>query len=336
MLAADTKNVCLQAPTSENHHIMCGPEYGLENAGKIAITRRALYRGEAAGRDFRNHLRSHMTHLNFKLCLADPDVQMRPAIKSNGNDFYEHALLCADDALVVSENAESILRNEIGKCFELKEQSIGHPKAHLGGSVRKVSLEGRVEAWAFSSSQHVRAAIKNVEDCLRQMGQKLPSRAETPIQCDYRPELDVSPELGARDAACFQTLIGVLRWMVELGRVGTRLETPMMSSHAVLSREGHLEQAHHMFSCLKKCHNTELAFDLSEPEIEGSMFERRDWASSEFRHVLEEGRELPPSMPQLRRVGFVTRFIVHANVLLHSGSRRNRIVPNQVCLDLSL
>ena len=62
-----------------------------------------------------------MTHLNFKLCLADPDVQMRLAIKSDGNEYYEYILLYADAALVVSENVESILRNEIGKYFELKE-----------------------------------------------------------------------------------------------------------------------------------------------------------------------------------------------------------------------
>ena len=40
---------------------------------------------------------------------ADPDMWMRPAIKSNGNTYYEYILLYVDDALVVSENAESIL-----------------------------------------------------------------------------------------------------------------------------------------------------------------------------------------------------------------------------------
>ena len=43
---------------------------------------------------------------------------MRPAIKSDGNEEYEYVLLYTDDALVVSENAESILRDELGKHFE--------------------------------------------------------------------------------------------------------------------------------------------------------------------------------------------------------------------------
>ena len=61
--------------------------------------------------------------------------------------------------------------------------------------------------------------VKNVEYRLRQMEQKFPSRAETPIQANYRPEIDVSSELGTRDATYYQSLIGVLRWMVELGRI---------------------------------------------------------------------------------------------------------------------
>ena len=36
---------------------------------------------------------------------------------------------------------------------------------------------------------------------------------------DYQPEIDVSPELNAVDAAYYQSLIGVVRWMVELGQV---------------------------------------------------------------------------------------------------------------------
>ena len=104
-----------------------------------------------------------MEFLNFKSCLADPDVWMRPAIKSDGNTYYEYILLYVDDALMVSENAESILHNELGRYFHLKEESIGPPTIYLGGRVRKVQLENGVWAWSFSSSQYVQSAIKNVE-----------------------------------------------------------------------------------------------------------------------------------------------------------------------------
>ena len=87
-----------------------------------------------------------MEFLNFKSCLADTDVWMRPAIKNDGNTYYEYILLYVDDALVVSENAESILCNELGRYFHLKEESIGTPTVYLGGRVRKVQLENGVLA----------------------------------------------------------------------------------------------------------------------------------------------------------------------------------------------
>ena len=54
---------------------------------------------------------------------------------------YECVLLYVEDALAISEDGESIVRNETGRCFELNEESIGPPKKHLGGSLRKVTLE---------------------------------------------------------------------------------------------------------------------------------------------------------------------------------------------------
>ena len=38
----------------------------------------------------------------------------------------------ADDDMLASHNAESILTHEIGKYFELDEDSIGLPKIYLG------------------------------------------------------------------------------------------------------------------------------------------------------------------------------------------------------------
>ena len=112
----------------------------------------------------------------------------------------ENVVLHTDDALVVSENAESILRDELGKYFELKQESIGPPNFYLGRSVRKVTVDNGVEAWAFSSSQYVNAPVKNVEDRLERLGMNLHGKVETPLRTDYRPELDVTTEIGAQEA----------------------------------------------------------------------------------------------------------------------------------------
>ena len=56
VFAADIQNAYLQAPSSCKNFIICGPEFGLENEGKVALIHHAPYGGKAAGRDFRNHL----------------------------------------------------------------------------------------------------------------------------------------------------------------------------------------------------------------------------------------------------------------------------------------
>ena len=76
VFVADIRNAYLQAPSSQKDYVVCGPEFGIENIGKVALIHRALYRGKSAGQDYRNHLRSCMHHLYFRPCPADPDVWM--------------------------------------------------------------------------------------------------------------------------------------------------------------------------------------------------------------------------------------------------------------------
>ena len=56
VVAADIKNAYLQAPSSEKYYITCGTEFGLENIGKVALIRRALYGGKVSGADFLKHM----------------------------------------------------------------------------------------------------------------------------------------------------------------------------------------------------------------------------------------------------------------------------------------
>ena len=142
---------------------------------------RAVYGGKMSGRNFRKHLRSGMHFINFTSCPAYPDVWMRPAIKSDGSKCYDYVLLYVDDALVVSENAESILRNEFGRYFELNEESIGPLiityEAKSGRSRLKM-------AWAFSSSHYGQTSVKNVEAYLMSEDSKhwkMPNKTDTPL-----------------------------------------------------------------------------------------------------------------------------------------------------------
>ena len=117
------------------------------------------------------------------------------------------------------EEPEKFLQKELGKRFTLKEASIGPPVQYLGNKVSEVILDNGNKCWAFSSSQYVQSAVKNVEDHLRKTGEKLPARAKSPWTSQYRPKVDTTSELSPEKATYYQSLIGILRWIVELGRV---------------------------------------------------------------------------------------------------------------------
>jgi hypothetical protein len=110
-----------------------------------------------------------------------------------------------------------------------------------------------------------------VENYLKLQHIVLPTKANAPLQSKYQPELDVTPELSLNDASHFQSLIGILRWMVELGRVDICCEVSMLLSHLALPCEGHLYQVYYMFTYLKAHHNAEMVFDPTEPVIDPSQ-----------------------------------------------------------------
>ncbi len=134
-----------------------------KNIGKVALIKRALYGGKSTGSDFWHHLMTCMTFLSFESCEGYPEAWQRKAAKHNGENYWEYMLLCVGDALLCSHKAEEILRNELGKYFVLMEESIGDPRIHLGNQVTKVERENGVMAWSMSSTQHVKAAVDNVE-----------------------------------------------------------------------------------------------------------------------------------------------------------------------------
>jgi len=323
VMAGDIKNAYLQAPTSEKHYIICGEEFGEANVGKKAIITGSIYGGRVAGRDYWLHLRKCMDSLGFSPSLGDSDVWFRPAVKKDGTEYMEYVLLYVDDVLVISENAEKVIRDEIGHKWQFKESSIEKPSLYLGGKCREVVLNNGVKCWAFSSSQYVQEAVKNVEAWLAKKNNALPRKAEAPFKPGYRPEIDVSRELRHEDASYYQSLIGILRWIVELGRVDICLEVSMMSSHLALPREGHLECLYHMFAYLKKYHNAEMVFDPTEPTIGDQAFKKADWTYS---NILEKDRKevLPPNMPKPRGKGFVIRCYVDADHAGDSVTRKSR------------
>ena len=268
VLAADVQNAYLNAPTKEKVYCIAGPEFGTRAGQEVQIVR-ALYGLKSSGARWRDHMASSLRELDFKSCLADPDVWLRPAIKKNGDKYYEYVLVYVDDLLVVSEEPMLVM-DELGKRYTLKDGSVHEPTTYLGAQFGKfkikTSQDPDKERWSMSSDNYVKQAIKDVEAEVKLMQKKLPTRVTTPLSAGYRPEVDGSPELPDDSVRTFQKHIGVLRWICELGRVDVMVAISMLSRYSAAPQEGHLQQVYHIFAYLKEHSCSRMVFNDEEPD----------------------------------------------------------------------
>ena len=280
VMAADIQNAYLTAPITEKYWIKCGPEFG-SNQGKTAKVVRALYGLPVAGAAFRSYLGSNLRTLGYAPMKADPDLWMRPAVKPDGTEYYEYLLAYVDDLCGMSMDTKHMFHS-IGELFKLKKESVKEPDLYLGADIEKVQLpsEPGKTRWAMSSTNYTKKAIEEVERELTKVDKRLPTKVPTPLGGGYRPELDQTAELDAKRQNYYQGLIGVLRWICELGRLDILVAVSLMSRYLAQARVGQLEQVFHIFAYLKNHSRSKLVFDDTLPGVDERRFTECDW--SEF------------------------------------------------------
>ena len=104
---------------------------------------------------------------------------------------------------------------------------------------------------------------------------KLRRKTNSPLLGNYHPECDTVPENGPENARLYASLIGILRWLVELGQIDITCEISMMSSYDTMPREGHLDHVIYIFSYLKNHHHSTLLLDPTYPEKDLEKFEKQ-------------------------------------------------------------
>ena len=315
---ADVQNAFLSAPNLEKIWLRAGNEFGSEQ-GKVFIVVRALYGLKSAAAAFRAFMASKLEELGFKSSVANPDVWMRAATKENGEDYYEYILMYVDDILAISRDAKALLISMEGGTVKYKNGKIEPPDTYLGARLFQKTMNG-VQMWGISSVDYVKAAIKTLREALKNKPHlKWPSRVLTPMVLNYAPELDASPELGIEGIQFYQELIGMLCWATELGRTDILLETSLLSQYQASPRQGHLEQALHIFAYMDKKPKTSLYMDPLLPNVDYSNFKANKEDFKEYYRDADE--ELPHRMPKPRGRPVVTTGFVDAS---HAANKKNR------------
>jgi hypothetical protein len=115
---------------------------------------------------------------------------------------------------------------------------------------------------------------------------RLPTRVSTLLSQGYRPELDGSAELDPRRGQYCQSLIAVLRWICELGRIDIMVSVSMLSRYIVSPHYGHCK--HHKQSTM--------VFDEMMPEFGERRFQDVDWSE----YYPDAAEAILPNHPESR------------------------------------
>ena len=320
VLSADISGAYLNANAAEKVYTIAGKEFGADKEGRVVVITRALYGLRSSGKAWRDHMAATLRDHGYSSCRADPDVWMRPKTKDCGFRYWSYIMVYTDDILVVDHDPKSVM-DYLASRYTLKPGSVKEPDTYLGAQVSKFYIDGAPNPekprWAMSSEKYVKQAVADVEKELANVERALPTRVSTPLSQGYRPELDQSRELDAKRGQYYQSLIGVLRWICELGRVDILVAVSMLSRYLVSPREGHLQQIFHLFAYVKHHKRSRMVFDDTEPVFDPNAFKICDW--SEFYPGAEEA--LPTIMPKERGHGLVTSCFVDAD---HAGCKATR------------
>ena len=154
-------------------------------------------------------------------------------------------------------------------------------------------------AWSMRLSKYVHEAVRICKEYVARHQSKdnrLPKRADNPIESGYSPELDVSLVLGPEKTSYCQSL--VIRWMINKGQIDINTEVSLLSSYSAILTQEHLEVTLHIMGYLNLRRNSRLAFDPSHPGIDHSNFGivigqismRVQWKLSHSTHHHQEGK----------------------------------------------
>jgi hypothetical protein len=122
----------------------------------------------------------------------------------------------------------------------------------------------------MSSEKYCKEAVRNIKNWVSAKGCALKGRAVSVFPSGYRPELDST--LYCDDDKghyySYQQQIGVLRWLVELGRIDIAAETSMLTSYTVAPCRGQFDTMLHVFAYLSHHPRSKLVFNDSYVPID--------------------------------------------------------------------
>lgn len=173
---------------------------------------------------------------------------------SKDKKSYEYICTHVDDFCIFSRDPQPIM-DQIKTIFTIKSE--GPPEYYLGNDF-KTDRKGR---WCIGCKTYIKEGIRRVE----QLFNTSLLKHDVPMVSGDHPELDETELLGDEDHTKYQMLIGMLNWIVTLGRIDIAFAVSSLSRFVALPRKGHTERALYVFGYLKKKVNRRIRVDSKDP-----------------------------------------------------------------------
>jgi hypothetical protein len=191
-----------------------GEEFG-NHAGHLFQLVKALYGLKSSGKRWHDRLHNVLTDLGFKPSMADEDIWMKDM-----GDHYEYIAVYVDDPRITSKNPETIIESLESKLVNFKLKGTRPLEFHLGCDY----FHEEDGTLCYGPQKYMG---RMVDAYIRMFGSRPSTKHTSPLMKNDHPELDMSNLLDDDRIGQYQPLIGILQWMITLGRfdVGTAVMT---------------------------------------------------------------------------------------------------------------
>jgi hypothetical protein len=282
VLAGDDGNMYLHAETKEKVYVRCGPEFGPDLEGRIAIIKKSLYGLKSSGAQWHTHFARTLHTLGFNPPRFDNDLWIRERTDKSG---YDYISTYVDDFLITAKDPWFYMK-KLQEIYLIKEPKT--PYFYLGATYTGNS-EGK---WSIMVKDYIKETIKQIEG---RLGLSL-REEKTPMKTGDHPEEDTSPILNNEMHTEYQSIMGMLHWVVSLCRIDVCFAVSSMSRFCACPREGHLSRALRIWGYLKKYPSRSIRIESEKFPSSGEMLDNNLIDFAEQYACAKE--ELDPRFPK--------------------------------------
>jgi hypothetical protein len=145
---------------------------------------------------------------------------------------------------MIAAKLPAAIMKDLQDIYTINEESIVEPDYYLGNDYKK----DKKGCWCIGCKKYLKKAVLRVKKMYAEMLKKF----SVPMTSGDHPELGDTTILNNDGHKKYKMLIGMLNWIVTIGRLDVCHAASSLARFTASPRQGHLQQAKQVFGYLKK------------------------------------------------------------------------------------